>query len=182
MTEPIIVCPKCGAEIRLTESLAAPLIAATREQYEQKLSQNEEDIARREQGIREKEKQVAEAKRTLDEKIADQVAAQLKIERARVIAEESKKAKLATAAELDAKVRELAELQEVLKGRDEKGGLSQDEALIRAEKLAHHALERLEIKYQRNDYQQHNSGPSNGFSRVQRATPEVLVPSVSFQD
>jgi len=120
MTEPIIVCPKCGAEIRLTESLAAPLIAATREQYEQKLSQNEEDITRREQGIREKEKQVAEAKRTLDEKIADQVAAQLKIERARVIAEESKKAKLATAAELDAKVRELAELQEVLKGRDEK--------------------------------------------------------------
>lgn len=31
MTEPTIVCPNCQTEIRLTESLAAPLIAASRE-------------------------------------------------------------------------------------------------------------------------------------------------------
>ena len=30
MTEPTITCPKCKEEIKLTESLAAPLIAATR--------------------------------------------------------------------------------------------------------------------------------------------------------
>ena len=29
MSEPMIVCPKCGAEIKLTESLAAPLIEST---------------------------------------------------------------------------------------------------------------------------------------------------------
>jgi hypothetical protein len=52
--------------------------------------------------------------------VADQVAEQLKAERARVIAEESKKAKLASAAELENKARELIELQEVLKSRDEK--------------------------------------------------------------
>ena len=28
-TEPIIVCPKCKTEIKLTESLAAPLIETT---------------------------------------------------------------------------------------------------------------------------------------------------------
>jgi hypothetical protein len=37
-----------------------------------------------------------------------------------VIAEESRKAKLASAAEMESRMRELAELQEVLKGRDEK--------------------------------------------------------------
>lgn len=119
-TEPTITCPNCKTVIRLTESLAAPLIAATRQQYEVKLSKKDAEIAKREEGLREKEKQVAEAKRSLDEQIADQVAAQLKTERARVVAEEAKKAKLASAAELDAKAQELTALQEVLKARDEK--------------------------------------------------------------
>lgn len=120
MTEPTITCPNCKTEIRLTESLAAPLIAATRKQFDEQLLQKDAEVARREEGIREKEKQIAEAKQNLDEKVADQVASQLKAERVQVIAEESKKAKLASAAEIDAKVRELAELQDVLKVRDEK--------------------------------------------------------------
>ena len=120
MTEPTITCPNCKTEIRLTESLAAPLIAATRKQFEEQLSQKDAEVAKREEGIREKEKQIIEAKRNLDEQVADQVAAQLKAERVQVIAEESKKAKLAGAAELDAKVRELSEMQEILKVRDEK--------------------------------------------------------------
>ncbi|CAN4268278.1 Protein of unknown function DUF2130 [Methylophilaceae bacterium] len=120
MTEPTITCPNCKTEIRLTESLAAPLIAATRKQFEEQLSQKDAEVAKREEGIREKEKQIIEAKRNLDVQVADQVAAQLKAERVQVIAEESKKAKLASAAELDAKARELSEMQEVLKSRDEK--------------------------------------------------------------
>ena len=80
MTEPTIVCPKCGSEIRLTESLAAPLIAATRRQFEE----------------------------------------QLKLDRARLAVEASKKAQLANAAEMEEKVRELTELREVLKTRNEK--------------------------------------------------------------
>jgi hypothetical protein len=119
-SDPTIICPNCKTEIRLTESLAAPLIAATRQEYEQQLLHKDEEVAKREQSIREKEKQVLEAKRTLDEQVADQVAVQLKTERARVMAEEAKKAKLASAAELDAKARELVELQEVLKERDGK--------------------------------------------------------------
>jgi hypothetical protein len=120
MTEPTIICPNCKTEIRLTESLAAPLIEATRKQFEQQLSQKDEDIAKREQGIRDKEKQIAEAKRTLDDQVADQVAAQLKSERTRVVEEESKKAKQAAANELETKARELADLQDVLKVRDAK--------------------------------------------------------------
>lgn len=37
MAEPTITCPNCKIEIRLTESLAAPLIAATRKQFEDQL-------------------------------------------------------------------------------------------------------------------------------------------------
>ncbi|MDB6084463.1 MAG: hypothetical protein JWN43_2344 [Gammaproteobacteria bacterium] len=120
MTEPTIVCPKCSTEIRLTESLAAPLIAATRRQFEQRLSQKDEEIARREQGVREKEREVLQAQRALAQQVDDQVAAQLKVERARVAAEESRRAKLENAADMEAKVRELVELQEVLKARNEK--------------------------------------------------------------
>jgi hypothetical protein len=120
MTEPTIICPNCKTEFPLTESLAAPILAATRNHFEQQLAQRDEDIAKREQSLRDKEKQLADTKRTLEEEITDQVAAQLKAERARVVAEEAKKAKLASAAEWEAKVRELSELQEVLKTRDEK--------------------------------------------------------------
>ena len=120
MTEPTITCPHCKTEIKLTESLAAPLIASTRRQFEAQLAQKESDIAQRETAMRRQEKALTDAKRGLDEQVADQVASQLKTERARVAAEEAKKAKAASANELDAKARELAELQDVLKGRDAK--------------------------------------------------------------
>ena len=45
MTEPTITCPACKAEIKLTESLAAPLIESTRKQFEQQLAQKDSDIA-----------------------------------------------------------------------------------------------------------------------------------------
>ncbi|MBX9894301.1 MAG: DUF2130 domain-containing protein [Nitrosomonas sp.] len=120
MTEPTIICPNCKTEIKLTESLAAPLIESTRQQFEQRLAQKDSEISQREQAMRDREKQLAEEKRKLDDQVANQVAEQLKAERARVIAEESRKAKLASAAELEGKARELAELHEVLKARDEK--------------------------------------------------------------
>lgn len=120
MTEPTIICPNCKTEIKLTESLAAPLIESTRQQFEQRLAQKDSEISQREQAMRDREKQLVEEKRKLDDQVANQVAEQLKAERARVIAEESRKAKLASAAELESKARELAELHEVLKTRDEK--------------------------------------------------------------
>ncbi len=120
MTEPTITCPHCKTEIKLTESLAAPLLASTRQQFEKQLAQKDSDIAQREKAMREKEKTLTDARRDLDQQVADQVAGQLKTERARVAAEEAKKARAASANELDAKARELLELQDVLKVRDAK--------------------------------------------------------------
>ena len=120
MTEPTITCPHCKKEIRLTESLAAPLIASTRLQFEKQLAQKDSDIAERETAMRDKEKALTDARRDLNEQVTDQVASQLRAERARVVAEEAKKAKAALANEMEAKAHELAELQEVLKMRDAK--------------------------------------------------------------
>ena len=115
MTEPTITCPNCRTEIRLTESLAAPLIATTRRQFEQQLAQKDDEIAKREQGIREKERLLTDAKNKLDEQVAGQVEEQLKKDRTRIAAEEARKAKQAAATDLEQKAREVVDLQEVLK-------------------------------------------------------------------
>lgn len=120
MTEPTIICPNCKTEIKLTESLAAPLIESTRRQYEQQLAQKDSDIAQREQAMRDKEKLLADAKAKLDEQVASQVDEQLKKDRARIAAEEARKAKQAAAADLEQSARDLAELQEVLRSREAK--------------------------------------------------------------
>lgn len=111
MTEPTIICPSCTTEIKLTESLAAPLIQATRKEYESKLKQNEADISKREAALKAQQLAIEDAQKLIDEQVADK----LKVERKTIVAEETKKAKLAAALDLDAKSQELVELQNVLK-------------------------------------------------------------------
>ncbi|HKW04895.1 MAG TPA: hypothetical protein VJN71_06300, partial [Nitrososphaerales archaeon] len=70
MAEPIIICPNCKTEIKLTESLAAPLLESTRHEYEKRLALKDADIARKEESLRERETAVSEARKTIDEKVA----------------------------------------------------------------------------------------------------------------
>ncbi|MFZ3103176.1 MAG: DUF2130 domain-containing protein [Smithella sp.] len=70
MTEPTITCPNCKTEIKLTESLATPLIEATRKEFEKRLSQKDADIVKRESTVREKEEALSKAKEAIDEQIA----------------------------------------------------------------------------------------------------------------
>ncbi len=109
MTEPTIICPNCKTEIKLTESLAGPLLEATRRDFERRLTLKESDISTREAAL-------SKAKESLD----DQVAEKLKQERAKIIADEARKAKLSLATEMEQKAREVTELQEVLKQREVK--------------------------------------------------------------
>ena len=120
MSDPIITCPNCHTAIHLTESLAAPLLAATRQSFQQQLAQKDEAISQREQAIRQQEQLLLEAKRNFDQQIAEQVTTQLKAERTRLIEEEAKKAKLAVASELEQNLRELANLKELLQVREQK--------------------------------------------------------------
>lgn len=116
MTDPTITCPNCKTEIKLTESLAAPLLESTRQQYEKQIAAKDKDLAEREATL----KSDQESLRKAQESIETQVAERLKSERAAIALEEAKKAKLLLGTDLEQKVKELAELQEVLKQRDEK--------------------------------------------------------------
>jgi len=116
MSEPTIICPSCKAEIKLTESLAAPLLESTRRDYEKRLAQKDADTAKREAEIRLREEAVTKAKEQLDEQVAEKVRS----ERNRIAAEEAKKAKLAVQSDLDQKVKELEDLTELMKEREAK--------------------------------------------------------------
>ncbi len=116
MTDPTFTCPNCKSEIKLTESLAAPLLESTRQQFQQQLAEKDRQVALREAAVRKQQEDVRTAQAAID----DQVAEKIKVERAAIAIEEAKKAKLLLGANLDQKTQELAELQDVLKERDEK--------------------------------------------------------------
>lgn len=121
MAEPTVVCPQCKTEIKLTESLAAPLLESVRRDYEQRLTQKDAEVARHEKTLQDREATLQKAKESLDE----EVAAKLQRERAGIAAEEAKKAKRALENDLDQRAKEITELQEILKQRDMKLGEAQ---------------------------------------------------------
>ena len=115
MAEPIVTCPNCKTEIRLTESLAAPLVA-TRAHYEQQLAQKDVDISAREAVLRERSAKIAEEKRQVDE----QVATKLADGRQAIVAEEARRARLLFATDLNDKATEIVSLREVLQQQEVK--------------------------------------------------------------
>ena len=116
MSEPTIICPSCKTEIKLTESLAAPLLESTRRNYEKRLAQKDAEIVKRESGLREREEAIAKSKEQLDEEIAEKI----RLERGKIAADEARKAKLALQTDLDQKTKELADLNVLMQEREAK--------------------------------------------------------------
>jgi len=147
MTEPTIICPNCKTEIKLTESLAAPLIESTRLNYEQRLAQKDADFAKREASLHEREEALSKER----ESINDQIAEKLRQERISIAAEEAKKAKQALAIDIDQKTKEIADLQEVLKQRDTKLAAAQNAQaeLIKKQRELDDAKRELELTVQK---------------------------------
>jgi hypothetical protein len=114
MYEPTITCPNCKSEIKLTESLAAPLVEGTRLQFEHAIAEKEAEIAKREAAIHEQKAVIERARDTIDE----QISQKLKAGREMIIAEEAKKARLIFETDIDQKAKELADLHLVLKERE----------------------------------------------------------------
>ncbi|MBG1233987.1 DUF2130 domain-containing protein [Aestuariivirga litoralis] len=119
--EPTITCPNCHHEMKLTESLAAPMIEQTRHQFDQRLALKDQEIQKREAFVREQLEAVEKSKAA----VADEVAARLKLERERIATEEAKKARMALGSDLDQRVKEVAELQKIVADKDEKLGEAQ---------------------------------------------------------
>lgn len=147
MTEPIIICPTCKTEIKLTESLAAPLIESTRIEYEKKLAQKDSEFTKRETALREREESLSKAK----EAIEDQVAEKVRQERTKIAAEEARKAKLELSNDLEQKSKEITDLQEVLKHREEKLAEAQNAQaeLIKKQRELDDAKRELELTVQK---------------------------------
>jgi hypothetical protein len=116
MEEPTIVCPTCKSEIKLTESLAAPLIEATRREFEQRLAKKDTEVAKREEVLRLQGEELSKKSDAID----DVVSEKLRLERAKIAAEESKKTRQVLAVDFEQKEKEIAGLQETLAQRETK--------------------------------------------------------------
>jgi hypothetical protein len=108
MNDPQIICPNCSREIKLTESLAAPLIAATRQQFQKQLAAKDEDIAKKVEALLAQQEQLARDRETLE----DQLKTRLSAERSQIVAAEAKKAREAAAIEIESKSNQLSELRQ----------------------------------------------------------------------
>ena len=109
MNEPTITCPNCKTEIKLTESLAAPLVESTRRQFEERLKKQEQEIGAREAAVKKEH-----------EAIAAEVEAKLKSERVAIVAAEAKRAREAVSDELAKAQQEKAATEELLENRNRK--------------------------------------------------------------
>jgi hypothetical protein len=121
MAEPTVFCPQCKSEIKLTESLAAPLLESVRRDYEQRLSRKDAEISKREKFLNERAESIEKTKQNLDHEIEQK----LRSERARIIAEEAHKAKLAMGTDLEQKAQEISNLQRILQEQNKKLGAAQ---------------------------------------------------------
>lgn len=116
MTDPTITCPQCKTDIKLTESLAAPLLETTRKQFEKKLAEKETDFHKREEKLHQLQADLA----LKEQGIGDQVTALLKQERAAITSAEARKARELLRSEMDEQKRQVTDLQDVLKEREAK--------------------------------------------------------------
>lgn len=77
MSGPQIVCPKCRAKIRLTDTIAGPLLAKTRKLFEQQIARKEAGIAKHQAALRKARDSLAKARRDIDDQVSKRVQAQL---------------------------------------------------------------------------------------------------------
>jgi hypothetical protein len=134
MSEPTILCPQCRTEIKLTESLAAPLIEGARLELEQRFAAQQTSLGEREKALHESEAVIKARQAALDQELADR----LKTERTSIAADEKVKAKAAAALELEQRDLALAEATRRLNDQEEKlkaAQAAQLEALKKTQEL-----------------------------------------------
>lgn len=85
--EPTLHCPSCNREIRLTESLAAPLLAETRQRFQEQLASKDAEVARKTEPLQQEREKLQKDL----EQVEDQVASRLAAERSQLVATEAKK-------------------------------------------------------------------------------------------
>ena len=143
MTEPTIICPKCHAEIPLTESLVAPLVEATREKFEKQLQEERAKVEEREGAVR-SQLSALEGQR---QKLNDEIEIRLASERTKISEEEAKKARVVLQGDLTERSEQIRTLQEALQERDTKLGEArkQQAELLRQQRDLAEAQDAMEL-------------------------------------
>ncbi|MET4331031.1 hypothetical protein ABIB80_006889 [Bradyrhizobium sp. i1.15.2] len=114
--EPVVRCPNCSHDIRLTESLAAPLLEENRRRFQEQMAHKDAEIARKNEVLVKERDDLAKAR----DQVEDQIKQRLAVERNHLVAAEAKKAREAAAIELQAKSAEAAELRRTLEANNVK--------------------------------------------------------------
>ena len=116
MSEITIKCPSCRCDLRLTESLAAPLIETTRKKYEAIIALKENEVLKKEAELNAQKDKLDIEKKEIQKEVQKRVTSEIE----RVKGEEFEKAKLAVAFDLQSKSEELATLKQVLEKNNQK--------------------------------------------------------------
>ena len=105
-----ILCPKCGAEIEITEALSTQVGEKLRQEYEAKQREKDKGFAEREATLKGLEESLGRQQKALDQEVAKRLAT----ERDKVRIEEAAKAKENIAVELQDKDAQLKEVRDKL--------------------------------------------------------------------
>ena len=117
---PVITCPKCGAEVKLTESLAAPMMDSMRKQFEERMADHDREVAAREQKIQARAQEVEIREQSIHENVSSLFSEKLAAEKLAIAAREAETARSAVASEMEEQKRATAEISELLKTRTRK--------------------------------------------------------------
>ena len=111
MSDATIHCPHCAGEIKLTESIAAPMLAASRTEFEKRLREKDAQALQRESELQAREQSILQQQAKLQEQVKAEVQARWQSERAQLIAQESQRIRAENAAQMLASQEQAAQLQ-----------------------------------------------------------------------
>ncbi len=130
MSDVKIDCPHCHKSFKLNETLAAPLVEETRRKFEREFEEKEEKLEERRKAFADEQEAAAKLRKQLQkerdelvkekEQIDEQVAEQVKEQRAAIERDALKKAKQKFDEKLAERDEQKAELEVAIKEKDEK--------------------------------------------------------------
>lgn len=152
MTDQTISCPKCGAQIPLTEALTGQIEQVIRAKYEAEAEAKDKEIQAKLEEIKLQAKAIEEKQKTIDERVAEK----LKAERLKIV--EQKKALELQQQQIDEQVTEKlkierkaiaeAERKKILEEQAEQTKALEDELAEKKAKLVQAQQKELELRKQ----------------------------------
>ncbi len=185
MSDPVIACPSCSTEIKLTEQLAAPLLRAMRDEFEGRISRKDAEMARREKDLEGQQTALKEAQESLEQQVAERI----KAERNAIVAEETKKARVLAEQEIEIRTKEVGDLKELLSSQNEKLAAAQKEQaeLLRKQRALDDAKRELDLTIENrvreslNDVREKAKGEAEDSLRLKVTEKEQQISSMQRQ-